>query len=83
MEILMSLQPYIRQLKPRSEGNINHVDRIQNFLNKKFISEAYDFFPSDIDGIKNKLSFESQEKGDFSPKDFMMMQVLSVKGLRG
>ena len=30
-----------------------------------------------IDGIKNKLSFESQEKGDFSPKDFMMMQVLS------
>jgi len=32
MEKLMSLQQYVRQIKPRDESYVNHVDRIQSIL---------------------------------------------------
>ena len=32
MEKLMSLQQYVRQIKPRDESYVNHVDRIQDLL---------------------------------------------------
>lgn len=35
MELLMPLQHYIRQLKPRNESYVNHVDKIQNLLEAK------------------------------------------------
>jgi len=38
MEKLMSLQQYVRQIKPRDESYVNHVDRIQNFINEATLS---------------------------------------------
>ena len=32
MENLMTLQPYLNQLRPRKESYVEHVDRIQNLL---------------------------------------------------
>jgi hypothetical protein len=34
MEKLMSLQQYVRQLRPRTESYVNHVDRVQSYLNE-------------------------------------------------
>lgn len=36
----MSLQQYVRQIKPRNESYVNHVDRIQNFINEATLSES-------------------------------------------
>jgi len=60
----MSLQSYIRQLKPRSEGNINHVDRIQRFLTEAYniplaTEEDIDAFDTEIDkgNLKKLLKY--------------------------
>ena len=29
MELLMSLQPHVRQLKPRNESTVNHIEKVQ------------------------------------------------------
>ncbi len=47
----MPLQQYVRQLKPRSEAYIPHVDKVQNFL-----SEAYSFFPKSEEEISTTLA---------------------------
>ena len=40
MEILMSLQQYVRQVKPRNESYIPPVDKIQTFLTEGDTKEA-------------------------------------------
>jgi len=48
----MSLQGYLRQVKPRlTESYVPHVDRIQNIL-----SEAYSFFPTSEEEISKTLA---------------------------
>ena len=47
----MSLQQYVRQVRPRNESYIPPVDKIQNFL-----SEAYTFFPTSEEEISNTLA---------------------------
>ena len=32
----MSLQQYVRQIKPRDESYVNHVDRIQDLLSEEW-----------------------------------------------
>jgi hypothetical protein len=51
MEKLMSLQQYVRQIKPRDESYVNHVDRIQSLL-----YEAYSFFPTSEEEITKNLA---------------------------
>ena len=51
MERLMSLNGYVRQLKPRTENYIPPVDRVQSFL-----SEAYSFFPTSEEEITKNLA---------------------------
>ena len=47
----MSLQKYVRQLRPRTEDYIPPIDKIQNFL-----SEAYSFFPKSEEEISSTLA---------------------------
>ena len=32
----MGLQPYVKQLRPRNESYVPHVDKVQNFLSEAF-----------------------------------------------
>ncbi len=65
MEKLMSLQKYVRQVKPRNESYIPPVDKVQNFL-----SEDIDF-PSDVlDGFE----FTQTDK---SPRSRVAIKVVS------
>ena len=41
MEKLMSLQQYVRQLRPRTENYIPPVDKVQNFLSKEVKTENF------------------------------------------
>ena len=76
MEILMSLQPYIRQLKPRSEGNINHVDKIQTFLTEGkggastyfegVIAACHNYSGLKESDFKQKILTESWRRGFWS-----------------
>ena len=36
----MSLQPYVRQLRPRTENYIPPVDKVQNFLHEELAPEV-------------------------------------------
>ena len=69
MENLMSLQPYIRQLRPRNESYIPHVERVQNLFEAKGLdlSIVQNTIPGSqtlrgqvlIDAIKNGTSLET------------------------
>ena len=77
MENLMSLQPYIRQLRPRNESYIPHVERVQNLFEAKGLdlSIVQNTIPGSqtlrgqvlIDAIKNGTSLETT-KGSVVPK---------------
>ena len=50
MEKLMSLQQYVRQIKPRDESYVNHVDRIQDLLSEGVTAQqgfAYEKYAAD------------------------------------
>ena len=67
MEMLMSLQRYVSQLRPRNESYVPHVDRIQ-----KIVSEAYnvpiqkdsDIAYFDINKLKFPLTLRKWKQGD-------------------
>jgi hypothetical protein len=50
MEKLMSLQKYVRQLRPIQEKYVEPIEKVQSFF-----SEAYSFFPKSEDEISNTL----------------------------
>tara|TARA_B100000029_G_scaffold478496_1_gene524660 strand:+ start:1663 stop:2820 length:1158 start_codon:yes stop_codon:yes gene_type:complete len=47
----MSLQKYVKQLRPRNESYVPHVDKVQSLL-----TEAYSFFPTSEEQITKELS---------------------------
>jgi hypothetical protein len=61
---LMSLQQYVRQIKPRDESYVNHVDRIQDLLLNE-VSFSNKNFPSDVGN--NKAFSGSGERTTYAP----------------
>ena len=55
MEKLMSLQKYVKQLKPRNESYVPHVDRIQSFLFEGML---------DLSVVKNTVRGSSTLRGE-------------------
>ena len=38
----MTLQQYVKQVSPRNESYVNHVDKIQSLLNESSKSDRYE-----------------------------------------
>ncbi len=82
MELLMSLQQHIRQLKPRNESHVNHVDRIQTLIRELTISPFYQqkgtFNP--YYSMDNK--FVSSVESEFPEKDYDELLFKSLKSIK-
>ena len=88
MEKLMSLQKYVRQLKPRNESYISPVDKVQSFLTEAMdvttdnasITELFPalafnhkFRPNNVEDFKKFL----YKLGDFPSKN-SFIQIIQI-----
>jgi len=85
MEKLMSLQQYVRQIKPRDESYVNHVDRVQNILTEaaspkpgnatvfeEYVIDAWNQLLNDAKAEEKftNTNFSSAEHQEFAPTAF-------------